>query len=81
MLRGYKRLAFINTGKDGIENLRIRSQEIAQGLELRCEEIRVTLTGQNGWTGFGTTNSWLPHVDVRLGLRSLASRLASRTCC
>ena len=33
-------MAFINAGKDGIENLRICSQEIARRLELRYEEIQ-----------------------------------------
>jgi len=40
MLRGYKRLAFINTGNYEIENYRIRSQEMAQRLELSYEEIQ-----------------------------------------
>lgn len=39
MLRGYKRVAFINTGNYELEKYRIRSQEIARHLDLRCEEI------------------------------------------
>jgi hypothetical protein len=39
MLQGYKRLAFINTGNYELERYRIRSQEIAQRLGLRYEEI------------------------------------------
>jgi len=40
MLQGYKRLAFINTGNYDLEKYRTRSQEIAQRLELRYEEIQ-----------------------------------------
>jgi len=40
MLQGYKRLAFINTGNYELESYRKRSQEIAQRLELRYEEIQ-----------------------------------------
>lgn len=40
MLNGYKRLAFINTGNYELENYRIRSQAIAQRLNLRYEEIK-----------------------------------------
>ena len=40
MLHGYKRLAFINTGNYELERYRIRSQQIAQRLELRFEEVQ-----------------------------------------
>jgi hypothetical protein len=40
MLHGYKRLAFINTGNYELERYRTRSQEIAERLELRYEEIQ-----------------------------------------
>jgi hypothetical protein len=40
MLHGYKRLAFIDTGNYELERYRTRSQEIAQRLDLRYEEIK-----------------------------------------
>jgi hypothetical protein len=40
MLQGYRRLAFINTGNYELQKYRIRSQEIADRLGLRYEEIR-----------------------------------------
>ena len=40
MLRGYERLAFIDARKDVIEKLSIRSQDIAQRIELQYEEVR-----------------------------------------
>ena len=40
MLHGYKRLAFINTGNYELERYRTRSQEIAERLQLRYEEIQ-----------------------------------------
>jgi hypothetical protein len=40
MLQGYKRLVFIDTGNYALERYRNRSQEIAERLNLRYEEIK-----------------------------------------
>jgi hypothetical protein len=40
MLQGYKRLVFIDTGNYELERYRTRSQEIAERLCLRYEEIK-----------------------------------------
>jgi hypothetical protein len=40
MLQGYKRLGFIDTGNYELERYRIRSQKIAERLNLRYEEIK-----------------------------------------
>ena len=42
MIRHYKRLVFIDTGNYELEQYRIRSQEMAERLNLRYEEIKST---------------------------------------